>query len=191
MINAPSAGENPAFAASITIRRQSAIEIISISSSLISFFVSRRNEGKRKIPAINHKARTKTSFKTEINIASPANCWLTASVESKTSKRIATRSCTIRTPNTRPTNFLFLSPSSLKDLMIMVVEEMDRIPPRKILSMVAQPSILPVKYPAASMNITSKTAVTEAGAPTFISFLKLNSNPRLNRRNITPISAQI
>ena len=33
-------------------------------------------------------------------------------------------------------------------------------------------------------------AVMEAVPPTFISFLKLNSNPKLNKRNITPISAQ-
>ena len=33
-------------------------------------------------------------------------------------------------------------------------------------------------------------AVIEAVPPTFISFLKLNSRPRLNSRKITPISAQ-
>ena len=33
-------------------------------------------------------------------------------------------------------------------------------------------------------------AVIEAVPPTFISFLKLNSSPKLNKRNITPISAQ-
>ena len=34
-------------------------------------------------------------------------------------------------------------------------------------------------------------AVIEAVPPTLSNFLKLNSNPKLNNRNITPISAQI
>ena len=41
------------------------------------------------------------------------------------------------------------------------------------------------------MKIISTNAVMEAEPPTFISFLKLNSNPRLKRRKITPISASV
>ena len=41
------------------------------------------------------------------------------------------------------------------------------------------------------VKITSVRAVTAATPPTFISFLKLNSSPNPNNKNITPISAQI
>ena len=35
------------------------------------------------------------------------------------------------------------------------------------------------------------SAAIVAGPPTFINFLKLNSNPKANNRNTTPISAQV
>ncbi len=41
-----------------------------------------------------------------------------------------------------------------------------------------------------SMVTICVKAVTEAVPPTFSNFLKLNSNPKLKSKKITPISAQ-
>ncbi|MNL26459.1 hypothetical protein D3C87_1479870 [compost metagenome] len=160
-------------------------------SSFISFFVAFKNVGTRKIPPINHNTKKKPSFKIDSSIIAPSNCWLTASVVSNTSNKMATRSSTIRTPNTSPANFLCFTPSSSNALMIMVVDETERIPPRNILSMVDQPITLPATKPISSINTTSTMAVIEAEPPTFTSFLKLNSRPRLKSKKITPISAQM
>jgi hypothetical protein len=71
------------------------------------------------------------------------------------------------------------------------VEETDSMPPKKILSMVDHPNNLPVINPNPNIDAASTTAVMEAAPPTLVSFLKLNSSPRLNSKNITPISAHI
>jgi hypothetical protein len=75
--------------------------------------------------------------------------------------------------------------------MMMVVDEMQMIPPRKMLSIVLQPSSWPRKKPAVAINVCSVSAVTPAVPPTATSFLKLNSSPKLNRRKITPISLHV
>ena len=67
---------------------------------------------------------------------------------------------------------------------------MDKITPKKRLFILPQSINCPTKYPKATMVIIWVNAVMEAVPPTFISFLKLNSSPKLNKRNITPISAQ-
>ena len=41
------------------------------------------------------------------------------------------------------------------------------------------------------MKMISNSAVIDASPPTRMSFLKLNSSPRLNSRKITPISANV
>ena len=61
----------------------------------------------------------------------------TASITAIT--QIVTISSTIRAPNTIPANFFPLTFNSSKALNIMVVEDMDKIAPRKILSIWDQP----------------------------------------------------
>ncbi|MNL23944.1 hypothetical protein D3C87_1453590 [compost metagenome] len=56
--------------------------------------------------------------------------------------------------------------------------------------MLFHPQSLPTKYPKASINMTSKTAVKLAAPPTLNNFLKENSKPKLNKRKMTPISDQ-
>ncbi|MNL51475.1 hypothetical protein D3C87_1745770 [compost metagenome] len=75
--------------------------------------------------------------------------------------------------------------------MIIVVDDTDNIPPKKMLSIVDHPIAFPATKPISSINTTSTIAVIDAEPPTLTSFLKLNSRPRLNNRKITPISAQI
>ena len=74
---------------------------------------------------------------------------------------------------------------------MIVVDDIDNIPPRKMEFIVPHPNNCPTKYPMSNMLITSVIAVIKAVEPTFMSFLKLNSSPSAKSRNITPISAHI
>ncbi len=191
IMKAPNAAEKPDLAASNTISKQSASDTISRVSSFISFLAFFRKVGMMKIPPRNQSTRKKHSFKSCMSISVPANCWLTARVVNNTSNKMATRSSTISTPNTSPANFCDFTPISSKARIIMVVDDTERIPPRKMLSMTDQPRSCPVKNPKTSISTTSTMAVMEAEPPTLTSFLKLNSSPRLNSRKITPISDQV
>ena len=75
--------------------------------------------------------------------------------------------------------------------MIIVVEEIEIIPPKNKLSIELQPKACPVIKPIPNIKRTSVTAVTVAPRPTANNFLKLNSKPKQNNKMITPISAQI
>jgi hypothetical protein len=71
---------------------------------------------------------------------------------------------------------------------IIVVEEIERITPKRCCPFVSSPSIVPLK--PINTIVIIWVIVIDAVPPTFISFLKLNSSPRLNSNMITPISAQ-
>ena len=73
----------------------------------------------------------------------------------------------------------------------MVVEDIEIIPPKNKLSVVDQPKCNPALYPIININKILVKAVMIADFPTLTIFLKLNSKPKLNSRNITPMSAQI
>ena len=72
--------------------------------------------------------------------------------------------------------------------MTTIVEDIDRRPPRKTLSIRLQPSACDVTKPMMNTPANLRRAVTMALAPTFINFLKLNSSPSPNIRNMIPIS---
>ena len=190
IIKAPSAAEKPVFVATTTIPRHNPKAITSNVSSFISFLTFFNKAGITKIPTKNQRIRKKATFRILPIISSPANSWLTAIVESNTIMIMATRSSTTNVPNTIPVKRWFLSPKSSKAFMIIVVDDIDNIPPRKMEFIVDHPSRCPIKYPTISIVITSVIAVIKAVDPTFISFLKLNSSPRANNRKTTPISAQ-
>ena len=71
----------------------------------------------------------------------------------------------------------------------MVVDDMEIIEPRKKLSVVLQPKNIPTYWPTKSIRKMFSMAVIIADLPTESIFLKLNSNPKLKSKNITPISA--
>ena len=125
------------------------------------------------------------------SISMPSTCLLTATVESNTINNTANRSSTTKIPNTTPANRWLRNPMSSNALKIIVVEDIDNIPPRKRLFICPQPSDKPVIYPAVIIPITTVMAPMTAVPPTFINFLKLKSSPKANNRKITPISAQI
>ena len=120
------------------------------------------------------------------SISMPSTCLLTATVESNTINNTANRSSTTKIPNTTPANRWLRNPMSSNALKIIVVEDIDNIPPRKRLFICPQPSDKPVIYPAVIIPITTVMAPMTAVPPTFINFLKLKSSPKANNRRITP-----
>ena len=71
--------------------------------------------------------------------------------------------------------------------MMIVVEDMDSMPPRKILSVVVQCSMRPAIKPVHIIPAMITIAVSNAGPPTLTSFLKLNSSPSEKSRKMMPI----
>ena len=76
--------------------------------------------------------RKRTSLPRDSSISVPENLFETAMVEKRTIIRTASRSSTTRRPNTRVAYLSFLSPRSSYAFIIMVVELIDSIPPRKM-----------------------------------------------------------
>ena len=72
--------------------------------------------------------------------------------------------------------------------MITVVDDIDRSPPRKMLSIVDQDIAIPAMNPSMKTPKNLLTEVMRTALPTFSSFLKLNSRPRPNIRKMIPIS---
>ena len=70
-----------------------------------------------------------------------------AIVGSSTSIRIPIMSSTTSTPKTKSVNRCFLTFRSSKALMIIVVDDIEIMLPRKKLSIVDHPSRMPVLYP--------------------------------------------
>jgi len=75
--------------------------------------------------------------------------------------------------------------------MIIVVDDIDNIPPKKILSKYVKCNRRPAAYPNNIIPTTITNAVITAEPPTLTNFRKLNSNPKENSKTIIPISAQI
>ena len=72
----------------------------------------------------------------------------------------------------------------------MVVDDMEIIPPRKRASILLHPKAEPTVKPRKIIPKMMVRAAMMAGPPTLTIFLKLNSNPRANRRKMTPMSLQ-
>jgi hypothetical protein len=190
MMNAPNAALNPAFTAKTTMERHSATATMSNVSSFINLRVRCKRVGIRKMPMANHRMRKNPNFPSSHNMALPEKCWLMAKVLSSTKSITATTSSITKTPTTMPAKTCVFSPSSSNARTMMVVEEMDMMPPKNRLSMRLQPRACPKNQPTPSMNATVTSAVMPAVPPTLITFLKLNSKPKLNSRKITPNSLQ-
>jgi len=103
----------------------------------------------------------------------------------------ATRSSTTSTPNTSLAWGASLEPVSLKALMMMVVDDIQSMPPRNSPFKVDQPINCPINKPADIIPATMTMVVTNAVLPTSSNFLKLKSSPNAKRRMITPMSAQV
>ena len=73
---------------------------------------------------------------------------------------------------------------------MMVVDDIESMPPRKRLLMVLKCMSRPTTKPTPIMPVTIIRAVTTAEPPERTSFLKLNSRPSEKRSTTMPISAQ-
>ncbi len=134
--------------------------------------------------------RKNRSFATLNSISPPSTLLLSAIDESNTIITTAKRSSTISTAKTKEANFCWRSPISVKALIMIVVDDMDSIPPRKRLLMLLKLRIRPIENPAHIIPLTIIKAVTTAEPPELSNLRKLNSRPRENSRTTMPISAQ-
>ena len=143
-----------------------------------------------KMPTVNHNSKNRARLPIFIARSSPSKVLLTTIAGRTTNIRMATRSSTTKAPKTNWVNFLFFIPKSSKALIIMEVEDMLSIPPRKMDVTQVQPKSLPTRIPTLNITITSVNTVMNPAPPTFFIFFRLNSRPNPKRRNITPIFPQ-
>ena len=73
----------------------------------------------------------------------------------------------------------------------MAVEDIDIIQPSRTLAEIPIPNTCPTKNPVVIMEKTIIHAPMAAVCPTFISFLKLKSRPKLNNKKTIPNSDQL
>ena len=182
--------ENPQNTENTAIPRQRPIDTTSSVSLLRKRRKRLRAEGSMNTPTRNHMIRKKTSLLTLMSISPPSTLLLMAMDESTTIITTAKRSSTISTAKTREANFFCLRFRSVKAFMIIVVEDMESIPPRNRLLMVVKSRRCPMRNPVPIMPVTIMSAVTTAEPPVLSSFLKLNSRPRENSSTMIPICAQ-
>ena len=157
-------------------------------SSVIHFLIQRRNVGIKNMPKVNHTISENTSFTKLKPSSAPLKLLPTLSVDSTTSSSTAIKSSTTSTAVTVLVKRCCFSFRSSNDLMIIVVEEIESMQPRKILSMLPMPSRCPTVLPMTNIITSSVKAVMAPVAPTRFSFLMLNSKPRANIRNTMPMS---
>ena len=188
MIKAPRADEKPALLANQTMKKHRPTANTVNVSSVMNLRAHLRIVGMRNTPPTYHTKRKKTSRTTLIINSLPSKAVLTARVESITIIRIAAKSSTTNTPMTLPVNFSPFNFKSSKAFAMMVVDDIESMAPRKMLSIWPQPITLPSKKPMTHIETNSVKAVIPTVPACFFSFLKLNSNPMAKSRNTIPIS---
>ena len=77
-----------------------------------------------------------------------------------------------------------------KPFIMIVVDDIDSIPPKNSEFIDEKCSMRPIMKPVAIMPVTITSAVTMADPPTPMSFLKLNSSPNENSSTTMPSCAQ-
>ena len=140
MINAPRAEEKPSLLAITTMPRHRPIETITRVSSFIKLLQRLKKLGTRYMPSTNHKTKknirrpmlSKSSLE-EIPLLA------TAKVESSTIMAMPAISSMIRMPKTGSVKGSLRSFKSSKALMMMAVEDIESITPKKRLSILLQP----------------------------------------------------
>ncbi len=139
MTKAPKASEKPQYTENTAIPRHRPMETTKSVSPLRKRRVRPNRDGRTYTPTKNHITRKNTNLATDISSASPSTALLTAMDDSITIITTAKRSSTMRTASTKEANFFCLIPKSLKALIMIVVDDMDNIPPRNRQLMVLKP----------------------------------------------------
>lgn len=111
-------------------------------------------------------------------------------VDRTTMAKMASRSSMTRVPMARPANFSSFIPKSSTFFMVIMVEDMASMTPRKRLFMGPQPRARPSRTPTPPMPAAWMPADKSPGPPTSASLCRENSSPRPNMRKITPMSDQ-
>ena len=187
---APSASEKPDLTENTAMRKQRPMAIISIISSVRKLRKRLKSEGSRNTPTVNHITKKNDNLSTLRSISPLSTVLLMATLESTTIMTTAKRSSTMSTAKIIGTKRRCRIFRSVSAFNMMVVDDMEIMPPRKMLSTAAKPSSLPTRKPRPIIPTTIIRAVITAGAPTASNFLKLNSNPNENSRITMPICAQ-
>ena len=179
------------------IRKHRPSAMMTSISSVISLRVLRRNSGIRKIPTTNHRIRINPNRSVLIRISCPTPppsaglADVPAMVDSITIITMASTSSKISTLITSEANRCCRSPMSSKALYIMVVDDMASIPPRKMQFICDHPKALPTSVPSNIIENTMLHAAMAGAIPIFRIFLNEKSSPSANKRNKTPMSAQV
>ena len=134
--------------------------------------------------------RKNTSLPTLNSRSLPSTPLSTAIDDRRTIISTAKRSSTMSTARTSEANFFCRIPMSVNALMMMVVDDIDSMPPRKRQLIWLKCSRCPTAKPMPIMPMTIVSAVTTADPPELSSLRKLNSRPRENSRTTMPICAQ-
>ena len=186
---APRASEKPDFTENTAMKKHSAMEMTSISSSLMTLRKRLNTDGIRNMPTVNQIIRKPERVSTLFISSSPCTFFL-ATDDSITSSTTAKRSSTMSTASTRGTKRRWRILRSSRALMMMVVDDIDSMPPRNMALTALKFSSRPTTKPSPIMPSTIISAVTAAEPPTLSSFLKLKSSPIENRSTMMPICAQ-
>ena len=148
-------------------------------------------------PGTKRNPPTATLTKNAVSLSrfSPIPSQLTAPVIPKLVSipimAIAKISSTIKTPKTKRAKPGRKRPMLSRTFAIIVVEEMERIAPKKSASIELQPKHRPNHCPKKNIPAISTTAATTATPPTSFNLRKLKCNPTENIRRITPSSANV
>ena len=142
------------------------------------------------MPKISHRARYSSSRPMRSARAKPLMDWDTAMVERMTMAKMAMMSSMTRVPMAKLAKGSFFRPKSSMLFMVIMVEDMASMTPRKTLFIVPQPSARPTSTPTAPMPTAWTPAERKPGTPTSAILWTENSSPRPNIRKMTPMSDQ-
>ena len=144
IMNAPRAEEKPRCVAKTTMPRQSPMATTTSVSSFINFCAHLKKLGTRYIPKTNHKIKknTKRAMLSKSSIVD-TSALATAIVVSITIMTMPAISSTMSTPKTISVKRCALSFKSSNALIIIVVEDIESMPPKKRLSIWFHPMSVP------------------------------------------------
>ncbi len=133
MTKAPNAAENPELIENSTIAKHNPIAMINICSSLMYRLKRLNSVGIMKMPTVNHMIKKKESLRMLLTISPPLTLLFRAIEDSITIITTANRSSTMSTAKVMGTNRRWRMFRSVNALMMMVVDDIDIMPPRKML----------------------------------------------------------
>ena len=144
MMKAPRALEKPKCVAKKTMPKHRPMDTTTSVSSVIKLCAFLKNVGIKYMPATNHSTKKNTKRPT-LSASSVVEIPLvaTAIVDKITIIAMPAISSTISTPKTTPVKLFARSCKSSKALMIIAVELIESMPPRKMLSIWLQPKSWP------------------------------------------------